>query len=81
MNIWKSLHYLSFIFVLFAFDQVQAILGIQFGEDWPLYIFFAPLITFLTLDSIINRDTEHGAFPWQRKDADEEVVNDERDSF
>jgi hypothetical protein len=81
MNIRKSLHYLSFIFVLFGFDQVQAFLGIQFGEDWPLYIFFVPWFIFGVVDNIINRDTKHGAYPWQRKDADKKVVNDERDSF
>jgi len=85
MNIWKSLHYLSFIFVLFYFDQVQAFLGIQFGEDWPQYIFFVPWFIFGVVDNIINRDTLKlpylPAFPWKRKDADKKVVNDERDGY
>ena len=79
MNIWKGLHYMCFIFVSFAIYEVQAILGLQFLEDLSLYVFVAPLVIFGILDSIINR--EFAFFPWNRKDADEEVVNDERDSF
>ena len=68
-----------FHFCKLSIYEVQAILGLQFLEDLSLYAFFAPLVIFMTLDSIINR--EFAFFPWNRKDADEEVVNDERDSF
>ncbi len=67
------------LFVFFSFEQTQAILGLQFLEDLSLYVFVAPLVIFGILDSIING--EFAFFPWNRKDADEEVVNDERDSF
>ncbi|MDC0169362.1 hypothetical protein OAI42_00595 [bacterium] len=70
---------MCFIFVSFAIYEVQAILGLQFLEDLSLYVFVAPLVIFGILDSIINR--EFAFFPWNRKDADEEVVNDERDNF
>ena len=76
---WKSVHYLCILFVFFSFEQTQAILGLQFLEDLSLYVFVAPLFIFGILDSIINR--EFAFFPWNRKDADEEVVNEERDSY
>ena len=78
MNSWKIAHYLCFIFILFGFDQVQAILGIQFLE-FHRYLFTAPWLIFVVVDRIVNGKLT--AFPWQRKDADKKVVNDERDSF
>ena len=79
MNSWKIAHYLCFIFVLFGFDQVQAILGIQFGGDMVMQVFMAPWLIFVVVDRIVNGKLT--IFPWQRKDADKKVVNDERDSF
>ena len=65
--------------MLFGFDQVQAFLGIQFGEDMARQVFMAPWLIFVVVDRIVNGKLT--VFPWQRKDADKKVVNDERDSF
>ena len=46
------MHYLSFIFILFAFDKVQAILGIQFGGDMVMQFFMAPWLIFVVVDRI-----------------------------
>jgi hypothetical protein len=76
---WKSVHYLCILFVFFSFEQTQAILGLQFLEDLHRNFFIAPWIILVVADRIIN-----GKFiwlPWQRKDADKEVVNDERDRY
>ena len=78
MNIWKSLHYLCFSFILFAFDEVRAILGIQFDEDMAMQVFMAPWLIFVVLDRIVNGKLT--MFPWQRNDPDE-VKNDKRESF
>ena len=79
MNIWKSLHYLCFIFILFSFDLVQATLGLQFGEDMARQVFLAPWLIFVVADRIVTGKLT--VLPWQRKDAHKKVVNDERDSF
>ena len=79
MNIWKSMHYLSFSFILFAFAKVRAILGIQFGGDMVMQVFMAPWLIFVVVDRLITGKLT--VFPWKRKDADKKVVNDERDGF
>ena len=78
-RIWGELHWLCFVFIFFALGVLQTVRGVEFLEDLSLYVFVAPLVIFGILDSIINR--EFAFFPWNRKDADEEVVNDERDNF
>lgn len=80
MNIWKSVHYLCFILFFLGFEQVQEILDLQFHKDWLTHkLFVAPLAIFMTLDGIAN--AKFTWFPWQRKDADKKVVNDERDGY
>ena len=79
MNIWKSIHYLSFSFILLAFDEVRAFLGFQSAEDMAMQVFMAPWLIFVVVDRIVNGKLT--MFPWQRKDTDKKVVNDERDSF
>ena len=78
-RIWGELHWFCFVFIFLALGVVQTVRGVEFLEDLSLYVFVAPLVIFGILDSIING--EFAFFPWNRKDADEEVVNDERDSF
>ena len=78
MKIWKIAHYGCFIFILLAFDEVQAILGIQFLE-FHRYLFTAPWLIFVVVDRLITGKLT--VFPWKRKDADKKVVNDERDGF
>ena len=80
MNIWKSAHYLCFILFFLGFDQVQEILDLPFHKDWlTQQLFIAPLAIFITLDRIAHE--KYTWFPWQRKDADRKVVNEERDNY
>ena len=53
-----------------AFDEVQAILGIQFLE-FHRYFFIAPWLIFVVVDRLITGKLT--VFPWKRKDAVETI--------